>query len=293
MIDDNAFALLVLVGGVALIIQQALYKYGYERAIHDLKILLIILVSFAIIVTVTILLIRKIIYRARYLKFTKQHAHINIPLTEEKREEPVKEQMPTIVRISHQPIIEPKAESEELEDINITVDSDKRFFWYKKHDKHTIKYLLDKKYIVRTRYNPFTKRKEKFIFQPLPPEGETHAFYVLLIRHYLQNKVENIHLYQTVKPDIIFEVGERKCAIEVETGKIFQHNRKQLKDKVELLNKNYDYWIFVVANKNLVAKYRKYGKVIDTRYLKPQLKKFLEKAAKQPFANSRDRRAKD
>ena len=293
--DDNAFALIILVGGATLIIQQALDNYGYERALNDLKILLIVIVVFVTIVVVIILLIKKLISKAKYAKCIKQYKRTTPkPLEEETPEEKPKKEPTQIEKISiKQPIEEPEEEVEEIEDINITIDPDKRFFWHKKYDKHTIQFLLNRKYIIRTRYNPFTRRKERFIFQPLPPEGETHAFYVLLIRHHIQNKVSNIQMYQTVKPDIIFEIGNKKCAIEVETGKILMHNRKQLKDKIELLKKNYDHWIFVVTNKNLVAKYRKYGKVIDTRYLKPQLKKFLENTAKQPSDNSSLRRAKD
>ena len=67
--------------------------------------------------------------------------------------------------------------------------------------------------------------------------------------------------YKTIKPDIIFEVQNRKIAIEVETGNNLKNNKKQFLKKVESLNKNFGYnWFFVVTNRNLVKKYKKYGR---------------------------------
>ena len=98
------------------------------------------------------------------------------------------------------------------------------------------------------------------------------------IANYLISKNFEIKLFQTTHPDIIFKINGEKIAIEIETGKNLKNNRKQLIEKVELLNENYDDWFFVLTNRNLNRKYSVYGRVVDKRYLKNYLEKlFLSK----------------
>lgn len=54
-----------------------------------------------------------------------------------------------------------------------------------------------------------------------------------------------------------------------------------MKEKVKLLNENYDEWFFVVTNKNKVKNYKKLGDAVDKRYVKLRLNKLL-KTAKKP-----------
>jgi hypothetical protein len=56
-------------------------------------------------------------------------------------------------------------------------------------------------------------------------------------------------------------------AVEAETGK-YRHSRERVYNKVQLLKKNYDNWLFVVTNRNMASKYRFYGKVFEKRYVK-------------------------
>ena len=77
-------------------------------------------------------------------------------------------------------------------------------------------------------------------------------------------------------PDIVFISNGKTYAIEVETGSVMK-NMKKFREKVEQLNLNYkDRWFFVPTNKNLVQKYRKYGKTVDPRCIS----KFLERLLK-------------
>ena len=56
--------------------------------------------------------------------------------------------------------------------------------------------------------------------------------------------------------------------------------RKALIERVELLNKDYDNWFFVVTDKNKVAKYKKLGNTMNSRFVKRRLKKLLKYAKK-------------
>ena len=44
-----------------------------------------------------------------------------------------------------------------------------------------------------------------------------------------------------------------------------------MKEKVRLLNRDYDKWFFVVTNRNKLKDYKKFGDSIDLRYLKHKL----------------------
>jgi len=166
--------------------------------------------------------------------------------------------------------------SAKVEDINIELDDEVRFYNLRKLNEHEIDYLKHMHFITRTCFNPFTKRKEYYIFLKNSNEGERHFLITNLIVEYLRKKVDKINTYQTVKPDIIFEIKEKRIALEIESGKVLKHNKKNLIEKVKSLKDNYDDWFFVVTNRNLASKYRQFGKVIDLRYIHNQLKKLIQ-----------------
>ncbi len=92
-------------------------------------------------------------------------------------------------------------------------------------------------------------------------ESTQHAFLIWAILKYLKENDLKAYSYKTIKPDIIIDFQNRKIAIEVETGKILKNNKRQFLHKVELLRKNYGWnWFFVVTNRDLVSKYKKFGK---------------------------------
>jgi len=85
--------------------------------------------------------------------------------------------------------------------------------------------------------------------------------------------------YKTVKPDIIIEFKNRKVAIEIETGKVLRNNRKQFIEKVNRLDKDFgDNWFFVVTNRNLVKKYKKYGPTYTRKNVIKAIEKYVKKA---------------
>jgi hypothetical protein len=80
-------------------------------------------------------------------------------------------------------------------------------------------------------------------------------------------------------PDIIFELKNRKVAIEVETGKNLSNNRKQFLEKVEWLNENFgDNWFFVVTNRDLVKKYKKFGKTFTRKNIIKAIERYVKKS---------------
>lgn len=159
-------------------------------------------------------------------------------------------------------------------DICINVDEDKRFFRRSKLNKEEIKYLFSKGYKEATFNSIVTNKKEIFLLQPRSNESLTHLFVVYDIAEYLEKKGFKVEKYATKKPDIVFEWKGKKWAIEVETGSML-NQKKFFKEKLSLLNKNYDKWFFVVTDRNKVKSYKKFGESVDLRYLKQRLSQFL------------------
>ena len=164
----------------------------------------------------------------------------------------------------------PKAKSR---DIVIGVDEDKRFFRKSELNKDDVKYLLGKGYKIENRKSLCTNKKEIFLLQPRHNESLTHLFTTYDVAEYLEKKGIETKKFVTKKPDITFELGGKKWAIEVETGAILS-KVSRMKEKLEML-KDYDKWFFIVTDKTKVTKYREYGETIDPRYLRRQLDKML------------------
>jgi len=96
------------------------------------------------------------------------------------------------------------------------------------------------------------------------------------IAEFLSGKGLKVCTYQTAKPDVVFELGKKKVAVEVETGKILKKDKVKMKNKVQLLKRDYDSWFFVMTDPNNARKYKEFGKTIDKRGLANYLKKLLK-----------------
>jgi len=163
--------------------------------------------------------------------------------------------------------------------VNIRVDQDKRYFRKSRISKDEIKYLLLKEYQIAKYKNILTNKIETFFLKPRHNESLTHFFITKNIAEFLKkNKIE-VKLYVTVKPDIVFQIKGKKYAIEIETGSAFT-KVKNLKEKVKLLNENYDWWFFVVTKRKFVKKFKQFGDSVDKRYVKLRLNKLIKLAEK-------------
>jgi len=99
------------------------------------------------------------------------------------------------------------------------------------------------------------------------------------IAEYLEKNGIEVELYVTKKPDILFQIGGKRYAIEIETGSAFT-KLKNFNEKVRTLNASYDKWFFVVTKRHLVKKYKSFGDSVDKRYVKLRLNKLIKLAKK-------------
>jgi hypothetical protein len=156
----------------------------------------------------------------------------------------------------------------------IRVDEFKRFFRKSKINADEVKYLLEKKYKIAKYKSLVTGKMEYFLLLPRHNESLKHLFLVYDIAEYLEKRGIEVKKYVTKKPDLVFEVGGKKIAIEIETGSIFS-KISRMKEKLEVL-KDYDKWFFVLTDRNKVKKFKKFGDAVDKRYVKGRLDKLLK-----------------
>jgi len=93
------------------------------------------------------------------------------------------------------------------------------------------------------------------------PESVDHTFLVEIIVDEIKKYTNKVQIYQTKKPDIIFEnkVGQ-KIALEIETGKGLAKHRDRIDEKFAGLKKQYgDRGYIILTDNKLVNSYKKYG----------------------------------
>jgi conjugal transfer ATP-binding protein TraC len=157
----------------------------------------------------------------------------------------------------------------------VNLDLDKVLYEISKIKKKEEEALKDLGYEQKT-FKSIDGKKRTYLVKPRSNESLQHCILTFEIYDYLKDKVDKIWLYETVKPDVVFEVKGIKYAIEIETGKIGKP--KVIKEKVENLNKEYGQsWCFVVTDRNLVSRYKKYGLVLEKRNLAKNLEHFVSK----------------
>lgn len=107
------------------------------------------------------------------------------------------------------------------------------------------------------------KGRVTFLVKPLGSEGPKHACNVGLLEEYVRKYTEDVQVNPASGADIEFKTPDgRKIAIEYETGKNIEKSRDRIQQKVELLEKNYDEWFFVVPWSHR-DKYKKFGQVCN------------------------------
>jgi len=166
--------------------------------------------------------------------------------------------------------------------VSIKVDEYRGFYRHRDLNLHEIKYLLARKYLEVDKFSIVSGSVEKFLIKPRHNESVEHMFLIFDIAEYLERKGIFVRKLTTKMPDIVFNINDRKVAIEVETGTVYEKSKKQLFEKIKALNQNYDVWFFVIANKRYLKKYRKLGKTIDKRYLVSHLDRLVKKLKSVP-----------
>ena len=86
-----------------------------------------------------------------------------------------------------------------------------------------IKSLKNEGYEENEFHSVLSNKKEVYMIKPRRGEGKQHGFLTYEIADYISKFTDKIELFQTRKPDIVFELNNKKYAIEVETGKLYTY----------------------------------------------------------------------
>jgi len=170
-------------------------------------------------------------------------------------------------------INETENKQDEKPKVSIKVDEHKGYFAKKNLNEEEIKFLLSKGYILSSHVPLGGGRQDNFLLKPSSRESATHFFLVKAIEEYLLQYTDKIQLFETNKPDIIFQ-AKKRIAIEVETGVNFK-DKKKMEEKIKALNKNYDEWFFVVSDAPYAYKYEKLGKTYTRKNVCKTLRSYF------------------
>jgi len=279
-----------VIGGIALFVNQRIANYGYNRAIREAKLALIIVVIVIVIIIILYFLIKKIwLYAKSKKSYEKSFKIEEKAITKEEDSESIeieepKEELPQIEEecITESPENEEeckpkpkKAKIAQRKNITIDLDENKRFFRHKELKLEEVEYLLAKGYRISEHRSLSSNKREKYLLKPRFNENDNHCYFVYAIAEFLESKRIIVSLFATVKPDLTFMIDGIRYAIEVETGNKINKDKKLIINKAEYMKNNFDYWFFVVINRNFVKRYRKIGKTVDIRYLSTSLKKLV------------------
>ena len=116
--------------------------------------------------------------------------------------------------------------------------------------------------------------KTNYLFKPFFRESARHGILVYEVAKYLREYTKNVREYLSRNPDIIFDINGVKWAVEIETGKVLLHNKKQFYEKVARLRSDWGRnWFFVITNRNRLKTYSRYGKTFTRRNVIKKIKK--------------------
>jgi hypothetical protein len=157
------------------------------------------------------------------------------------------------------------------------IDEEKGFFRLQGLRPSEVEYLLRKNYVQIRKKSIVSGKQENFLIRPRFNESINHMFVVHDIAEFLRKKGIDVQMYVTVKPDITFKINKMRFAVEVETGTKIVKDKKVIMNKVEQLKSRYDFWFFVVLNRNYARKYKEYGKAVELRSLQKYMQKLTAK----------------
>jgi hypothetical protein len=169
-------------------------------------------------------------------------------------------------------------EKSEIEDILEELDVEEETVFYKDDlSEKEIEVLKKEGFRQSNEYSIFSNQNETVLIKPVLNHSNTHIFLSYQIKELLEDmELDNVQEHLTRDADITFKYKNRYYAIEVETGNLLK-KKKQLKEKIEYLNKKYkNRWLFVVTNKNYVSEYKKYGFTTQRSQVKKTLEKWLK-----------------
>jgi hypothetical protein len=143
--------------------------------------------------------------------------------------------------------------------------------------KEKIQTLIRKGYKQVNEYCLYEQKIIPVLVYPPLKHSPTHTFLVWSAKKLLKKYgIRTINSFKTRSADIKFKYKNRYYAIEIETGKSIRHKKRMI-EKVNFLNSEFENrWFFIVSNKNLLLKYKKFGIATQRSEVTKTLEKVLQ-----------------
>jgi len=147
------------------------------------------------------------------------------------------------------------------EDERADLDLNKIVFSGKGLSLVQINFLNNNGYVFKKACGLYNNNPKKFYVKDRPPESADHSLLVGLIVEELQKYTDEIDVYQTKKPDIVFKNKVRQeIVLEIETGAGFDKHKKRLEEKFsELKRKKGKRAYIILTNKSIANRYMRFG----------------------------------
>jgi len=154
------------------------------------------------------------------------------------------------------------------------IDYGKGIFKSKELEQEEIDDLLKHGYIRSLHVGLYGGAQDEYLLKPRSNESPEHFFVIKAIEEYLKRYTSSIELFEMKEADIVFQHDGKKVAVEVETGKKYEKDKKYLAKKVQWLTNTYgENWFFVVTDWNYKEKYSNLGTTYTRKEVPAVLKK--------------------
>jgi len=170
--------------------------------------------------------------------------------------------------------VQPASDKQEL----VMVNPADGMFRKKDLNSADIDYLLRQGYIISSHVGLGGGQRDDYLLMPRQNESPAHFFLVKAIEECLKKHTNDVHIFTTAQPDIIFRQGGQKWAVEVETGVSYDKRKDILEEKAKTLNRQFGkHWFFVVTNAEYCYKYQEYGEVYTRKNIEQKIRKVFRR----------------
>jgi len=221
------------------------------------------------------------IFQERYNKIKRQREKENFKAKEEKiREEEEERRKSEAERLRNQEYNKELYQKENDETLTANLNiNENQVFKINKVKVSQREALLRLGYRQLNEYDLVERKIITVLVRPPLNHSPTHTFLVWSAKRLLKKfkGVSSIIDHDTKFADITFKFNNKYYALEIETGSLIFH-KKRLEEKVKFLDSKFNgKWFFIVSNKTLVSKYRKFGSATQRSEVEKRLSKMLEK----------------
>jgi conjugal transfer ATP-binding protein TraC len=141
------------------------------------------------------------------------------------------------------------------------IDADKGFYKKSELKPEEIDFLLKKGYIVSSHVSLGGGQRYDYLIKTRGNETAEHFFLIKAVEEYLKGLTNDVELFETQKPDIVFSANGKKWAFEIETGTLIKYNPEQFFKKIVKLKKEFgENWIVIVTKGDQCYTYSRYAK---------------------------------